>query len=88
MKKNIITTLDKNDLEKIENLFEKKIAFENLIKVIDLDVQENLYDKLMKDYTDVNGSFNRWWQDKIKEYFLDGKQAYVDFEESTLYVWE
>ena len=49
MKAKEVYKLNDDEFKEIEDLFEKKIALENLTKIIDADNQK-LYDKLIKDY--------------------------------------
>lgn len=88
MGKRTIALLNEEELEVIEDIFEKKVALENLIKIIDVETQEVLYNRLIADYTIINGAFSEWWNDNIGKYQLEGKEAYVDFMESTIYVLE
>ena len=44
--------LNEEELEEIENLYEKKVALENLSRCIDPD-NEKMYQKLVNDYTSV-----------------------------------
>ncbi|MDU5211597.1 MAG: CXXX repeat peptide modification system protein [Clostridium sp.] len=74
----VIYQLNKDELEEIEELNEKKVAFENLLKCIDPD-NERLYEKLMKDYTKTIKEFNKWWENMKHKYSWDGNNWAVDF---------
>lgn len=53
--------LNEEELEEIENLYEKKVALENLSRCIDPD-NEKMYQKLVNDYTSTIKKFNNWWK--------------------------
>ena len=55
-----IWKLSDEDFAVIEKLFEKKMALENLAKVVQAD-NEALYEKLLKDYAHVSADYDAWW---------------------------
>ena len=63
----IVGQLKENEATEIRHLYEKKLALENLLKIIDPANQE-LYDKVMGDYTTVFNSFQNWWKDMRGKY--------------------
>jgi CXXX repeat modification system protein len=71
--------LNDDEFKEIEDLFEKKIALENLTKIIDADNQK-LYDKLIKDYGKAVHQFDFWWEKMSKKYDWKGKNWWLDFE--------
>lgn len=71
--------LNDDEFKEIEDLFEKKIALENLTKIIDADNQK-LYDKLIKDYGKTIHQFDLWWDNMAKKYRWEGKNWWLDFE--------
>lgn len=62
-----------NDEEKNEimNLYEKKVALENLIKVINVVENEKIYEKLLEDYKDNNILYQKWWDNKSELYMWE-----------------
>ncbi len=74
-----IWKLNDEEFKEIEDLFEKKIALENLTKIVDAD-NEKLYDKLIKDYGNTVHRFNSWWNIMGKKYNWEGKNWWLDFE--------
>ena len=54
-----IWKLSDEDFAVIEKLFEKKMALENLAKVVQAD-NEALYEKLLKDYAHVSADYDAW----------------------------
>ena len=71
--------LNDDEFKEIEDLFEKKIALENLTKIIDADNQK-LYDKLIKDYGKAVHQFDFWWEKMSKKYDWEEKNWWLDFE--------
>lgn len=71
--------LNNQEFQEIEDLFEKKIALENLTKIIDGDNQK-LYDKLIKDYGKTVRQFDSWWDNMAKKYDWEGSGWWLDFE--------
>lgn len=76
--KNVICKIEKEEVEAIQDLFEKKLALENLIKCIDSD-NEKLYNKIVSDYTECNKLYNQWWMNIKIKYSLDEGNFNVDF---------
>lgn len=76
---NVIYTLNDNEKKEIEELFEKKIALENLIKSISLE-QRDLYNSLLEDYTKNNTLYLNWFNKMKKKYSWSGENWRVDFE--------
>ena len=71
--------LNEAEFKEIEDLFEKKIALENLTKIIDTNNQE-LYDKLIKDYGKTVHQFDSWWNEMSRKYHWEGSNWWLDFE--------
>ncbi len=77
-----IINLTENEIREIEDIYERKIALENLIKIIDPD-NEDLYNKFVKDYTYTTKMYNEWWTKATQKYKLNGNY-YVDFHKKLL----
>lgn len=71
--------LSEQDFKEIEDLYEKKLALENLAKIIKGDNPE-LYDRLIVDYGKVARLFSQWWVDKSQKYNWPGESWWVDFD--------
>lgn len=71
--------LNDEEFKEIEDLFEKKIALENLTKIVDAKNQE-LYDKLIKDYGRTVHLFNTWWDKMSKKHDWEGRNWWLDFD--------
>ena len=77
----IVGVLAGEDKEEIQNLFEKKLALENLVKIIDADNQK-IYDKLVTDYGRTLRQFQAWWMINSQKYKWEGQNWSIDFETS------
>lgn len=71
--------LNDNEFREIEDLFEKKLALENLTKIVSTDNQM-LYDKLIKDYGKTIHLFNDWWSRMSQKYRWEGQNWWLDFD--------
>ena len=78
-KDKVVWELADDECNEIQNLFEKKISLENLIKIIDLNNKE-LYDKVIKDYGKALREFQAWWDINSKEHNWEGANWYVNFQ--------
>jgi CXXX repeat modification system protein len=74
-----IWQLNDEEFKEIEDLFEKKLALENLSKIIDADNQK-LYDKLITDYGKTVHQFNSWWDIMSKKYNRESQNWWLDFK--------
>lgn len=80
MNEKVIWTLSDGDYAEIEELYEKKMALENLLKVVSGD-SEDLYQRVLKDYGHACHIFSQWWSDKSLEYDWEkGKSWYLNFD--------
>jgi CXXX repeat modification system protein len=79
MENKVIWQLTDEELKEIEDLFEKKNAYENLVKIVDVD-NEKIYQKLISEYTKTINEFNNWWKHYSKKYNWEGKNWFIDFQ--------
>ena len=79
MEKKVIWNLTDEECREIEDLFEKKNAYENLAKIIDAS-NDKMYQKLISDYSTTVSLFNKWWNDNSKKYKWQGQNWVIDFE--------
>ncbi len=79
MEYKIVGSLTEEECNEIQDLFEKKNAYENLIKIIDVD-EKNIYEKLIKEYSRTLSDFNKWWKDYSRIYKWEGQNWVIDFE--------
>lgn len=81
MSSKVVCKLSEEELNEIQDLFEKKIALENLIKIVDLK-DSVIYEKLVKDYGKSLREFQQWWDTKSAQYQWEGTNWWVDFSKS------
>lgn len=75
----VIWDLSDEDFTEIQDLFEKRLALENLINVVDVKNTE-LHDKVVKDYGETLHKFNDWWPAKKAQYNWDGDNWWLNFD--------
>lgn len=66
------------DYKEIEGLYERKVALENLSKIINPN-EDIMYEKLIKDYGKTCREFDEWWKVKGQEYKWEGQHWWLDF---------
>lgn len=70
--------LTENEKKEIEEIFEKKKALENLMKI--LNEKNEIYDIILKDYSDTLTIFEDWWKVNMnKNGYEKFSNLYVDF---------
>jgi CXXX repeat modification system protein len=79
MSRKVVWKLSEEDFEDIQDLYEKKLALENLTKIIDVKDSE-LYGKLVKDYGTTLHKFNNWWNLTSEKYKWEGRNWWVNFD--------
>lgn len=78
-------TLTESEISAIRDLFEKKIALENLAKVISPRENLEMYEHLLADYGSTVKKFNDWWAVTIKRHgLLPSIEYIVDFDNNQL----
>ncbi|HOJ09936.1 MAG TPA: CXXX repeat peptide modification system protein [Clostridiales bacterium] len=75
----VVWKLSDDEKKEIQNLFEKKIALENLVKIID-PANEKLYNKLISDYGTTVRLFEQWWTVTSQKNKWEGKNWRINFE--------
>ncbi len=79
MNDKVVWKLSEEDFNNIQDLFEKKLALENLTKIIDVKDSE-LYEKLVEDYGKTLYEFNNWWNIMSQRYNWEGSNWWVNFD--------
>ena len=87
MENKIVHNLSDEESKKIEELYEKKLAFENLIKIVDGE-NEKIYNKLISDYGNLLKEYNMWWDSMRQKYEWEGSNWRVDFDNKTIVLVE
>ena len=80
----MICAITREETSSIRDLYEKKLALENLAKIISPNENNELYERLVADYGATVHEFNNWWTDILKKYNLPGDNYIVDFVENQL----
>lgn len=73
----IVTEEERNE---IEGLYEKKCALENLMKIVDVNENEPLYNKIVSDYGVTIKQFDRWWEVTSQKYQWKGGNWGINFD--------
>lgn len=79
----IVTEEERNE---IESLYEKKCALENLIKIVDVNENEPLYNKIISDYGVVIKQFDWWWKVTSQKYHWEGGNWSINFESREIFM--
>jgi len=83
---NVIWILNEDEKVEIQKLFEKKIALENLINVIDPS-NDTMYNKITTDYAKITGMFQKWWTQTSERYnWESGEHWSVNFDTNEVIV--
>ena len=65
--KKIVGHVTPEERDEIQKLFERKNGLTELAKILTADNGE-LYEKLVKDMGETGVKFQKWWDDKAKQY--------------------
>ncbi|MDU2830817.1 MAG: CXXX repeat peptide modification system protein, partial [Anaerococcus sp.] len=64
-----VGTLTQEECSNIEELLEKKIALENLLKI--LSESHEIYKKVNRDYKKIVEEYEKWWRDTSDKYIWE-----------------
>lgn len=88
-----VGTVTQEEKEEIQNIFNKKRGLEELFTTFatnKVDLQNNpLYDRLLKDYTEVTTKFHEWWNTTSQRYNWEGIENsswLIDFSSNEVYL--
>lgn len=79
--------LTQEESENLEELLEKKIALENLLKI--LSVSQEIYKKVNRDNKNIVEEYEKWWRDKSDKYMwesTDNSFWSIDFKSRKVYL--
>ena len=82
-----IGSLTQEESRNLEKLLEKKIALENLLKILS-DSQE-IYKKVDRDYKNIVEEYEKWWRDTSNKYIWESTDNYfrsIDFKSRKVYL--
>jgi len=69
----IVGKVSEVEKEEILDLYEKKLALENLLKIFDSKEEEN-FQALFDKYVQINKTFEMWWSEKGQKYNWSGSE--------------
>lgn len=75
----VVCKLEKSELDTIRELYEKKLAYENLSKILSPSEHGEMYQRLISDYGSVVHQFNSWWDDAFAKYELPQGHYFINF---------
>ncbi|HEO4727705.1 TPA: CXXX repeat peptide modification system protein [Streptococcus agalactiae] len=79
--------LKQEESENLEELLEKKIALENLLKI--LSESQEVYKKVNRDYKKIVEEYEKWWRDTSDKYIwesTDNSFRSIDFKSRKVYL--
>jgi CXXX repeat modification system protein len=78
--KELIGTVTADEIDIIKDLNDKKIALENLIKIIKPNDNESLYNSLIVNYNKTYSQYQDWWNNISIKFKLDNETiCNIDF---------
>lgn len=83
----VVGTLTQEESRNLEELLEKKIALENLLKI--LSESQEIYKKVVRDYKNIVEEYEKWWRDTSNKYMwesTDNSFRSIDFKSRKVYL--
>ena len=85
----LVCKVSSSERDEIKLLFERKNGLIELIKVINVNEKEDLFEKIVKDMGETSTKFQQWWDRNSKKYNWDSKEDYsweIDFETCEIFL--
>lgn len=82
-----VGTLTQEESRNLEKLLEKKIALENLLKI--LSESQEIYKKVVRDYKNIVEEYEKWWRDTSDKYIwesIENSFWSIDFKSRKVYL--
>ncbi|HGI3816193.1 CXXX repeat peptide modification system protein [Finegoldia magna] len=82
-----VGTLTQGECSNIEEILEKKIALENLLKI--LSESQEIYKKVVRDYKNIVEEYEKWWRDTSDKYIWENTENSfwsIDFKSRKVYL--
>ena len=82
-----VGTLTQGECSNIEEILEKKIALENLLKI--LSESQEIYKKVVRDYKNIVEEYEKWWRDTSDKYIWENTANSfwsIDFKSRKVYL--
>jgi CXXX repeat modification system protein len=91
MAKKLIGKVTEEEKDEIKYLFERKNGLTELFKIVNAEkpINEEMYNKIVKDIGEVSINFNNWWSTKQKHYNwedIPGRKWEIDFDTCEIYL--
>jgi CXXX repeat modification system protein len=86
--KKLLGKVMEQEKEEIKALFERKNGLSELFKIVPSD-NAKLYEKIVKDMGETSSKFQKWWDDKSKQYNWDDIKGYsweIDFNTCEIFL--
>ncbi|HES1177453.1 TPA: CXXX repeat peptide modification system protein [Streptococcus pyogenes] len=83
----VVGTLTQEESRNLEELLEKKIALENLLKI--LSESQEIYKKVNRDYKNIVEEYEKWWTDTSDKYIwesIENSFWSIDFKSRKVYL--
>lgn len=83
----VVGTLTQEESRNLEELLEKKIALENLLKI--LSKSQEIYKKVVRDYKNIVEEYEKWWTDTSDKYIwesIENSFWSIDFKSRKVYL--
>lgn len=80
----IVCKLTDEEASAIRDIYEKKLALENLAKIISPSENNEMYERLIADYGATVRQFNDWWTAAMAAHQLPPDNYSVDFQDKQL----
>lgn len=84
--------LTKEEGKRALQLYEKKMAMENLLKILDAPEDRALYERAVKELKEADEQYDLWWKETYQKYQwkdiddTGNQSAYIDFRENAVYL--
>lgn len=77
---NIVAQVEEKERDEIQNIFEKKGALENLVKIVNPQENYSMYQQVVQDYAEVMKNFQNWWDKMQIKYQWKAGNYYINFD--------
>ena len=90
--KKLIGKVTEDEKNEVQALFERKNGLTELFQALasmSVDEQNNLYNRIVKDMSDVTAKMKKWWKEKSANYKWENVAGYkweIDFDTCEIYL--
>lgn len=94
MNKEIVGSVTEQEKEEIKKLYERKNALKEIIPslnsgIVTNEQKDELYEKVVQDIVKTNTAFQKWWDEKAKQYnwkSVENGIWNIDFETNEIFL--